>query len=51
MDVLIALGTRPVHDRDPGGGGEGLSFETQRHYETRGDLSPLLVDEGSIPER
>ena len=49
MDVLIALCTHPVPDRDPGGGRQGLSFETQRHHETGGDLSPLLVDEGSIP--
>ena len=34
MDVLIALCARPVPDRDPGGGGEGLAFETQRHHET-----------------
>ena len=51
MDVLIALGARPVPDRDPGGGCEGLSFETQCHHETGGDLPPLLVDEGSIPGR
>jgi hypothetical protein len=49
MDVLIALCARPVTDGDPGGGRQGLAFETQRHHETLGDLSPLLVNEGSIP--